>query len=118
MGDDLTRDHYRLMPRDDRGRAYRDRAHPSAHPRLDNVDMPPAGVVADAKSVFNGDPSRRSRLAFGLLRQLGADADFGQRLFDNLLEGEARHAVSPKVPASPPDTRWAASAIVSSAKCA
>ncbi|MEF2985657.1 hypothetical protein V3477_31790, partial [Pseudomonas aeruginosa] len=63
VGKNLTRHHHRLMPGEDRRRTYCDRPNPSAHPRLNDVNMPTTGVVADAEPVLHSNPGRRSRLA-------------------------------------------------------
>lgn len=76
--------------------------------------MPPAGVVANAEAVLDGDPGSGPCPTLGLLCQLRTHADLGKRLFDDLLEREARHAERPSEPAIALDTRVAASAMVSS----
>ena len=116
MGDHAARNHCCLVPGKHRGRTDRNGAHPTAHAGLDDIDVSPAGIMPDAEAVFDGEPCRGAGFALGFARQFRIDANLGQRLLDNLPEGEGGHAPSPMALARPPETRDAATAMVSSAR--
>ena len=73
MGNDPARNHGRLMPGENAGRTDGNRPHPSAHPGLDDINVPPAGIMPDAEPVLDGEPCRRARPAFRFPRQLGQE---------------------------------------------
>ena len=111
-------DHHCLMPGEDRGGADGDGAHAACHAELDDIDIPAAWIMADAKAMLDPEPCRGARLALGFARNARIGTDFGKRLFHDLFERETGQDESPKVSARPPDTRCAASAMMSSARWA
>jgi hypothetical protein len=87
-----------------------------ADPGLDDIDMPPACIMTDAKAVPASEPTRGPHPTLGFAGDLGIDTYLGERLLDNLPQSDGGHAPRPIAWARPPDTREAASAMVSSAR--
>lgn len=68
--------------------------------------------------MLDPQPGRRAWLASGDADQVDVSADPRQRLFDDLLKPQRGHACSPSELAREPEMRLAASATISSARCA